>query len=133
MKFKKMSLGEAICVMEDYLDDANFPLATKVKAVEMVAHMETHNSITKTKLVNALRFLFKTFDFATDNNDGHKPMTNGDRIRAMTDEELAAVMVKGDLHFCTIAETDCIYGWHTPNCIAHALKWLQQHVKEDET
>ena len=59
------------------------------------------------------------------------PMTNADRIRAMTDEELAAVMVKGDLHFCTIAETDCIYGWHTPNCIAHALKWLQQPVKED--
>ena len=27
--------------------------------------------------------------FADDNNVGGKPMTNGDRIRAMTDEELA--------------------------------------------
>lgn len=36
---------------------------TKALAIEKVANMETHNSITKDELVNALRWLYKHYDF----------------------------------------------------------------------
>lgn len=55
-----------------------------------------------------------------------KPLTNYDRIRAMTDEELAE----------WIAEyTDCLCGIHKPGCsktkgtcVATWLDWLKQEV-----
>lgn len=55
-----------------------------------------------------------------------KPMTNGDRIRAMTDEELANEMIgcPPDRKVRCQLECECSQCW---------LGWLQQPVKEDET
>ena len=53
-------------------------------------------------------------------------MTNADRIRAMTDEELAK-FITDDLCelFCDIGVSFC-----NGDCDVHALKWLKAEVKE---
>lgn len=55
--------------------------------------------------------------------------TNADRIRAMSDEELAVFLESS--RGCP-SDDDCEYGVHaTPeNCIKHWATWLQQPAKE---
>lgn len=54
-----------------------------------------------------------------------KPMTNADRIRNMTDEELAYLLNNDD--YCDEAQktVGCI-----PSCYECTLRWLQAEVKE---
>ena len=58
------------------------------------------------------------------------PMTNADRIRSMSDEELAEFLESS--HGCPSNE-DCEYGVHatSENCIKHWATWLQQPAEED--
>lgn len=58
-----VSLGEAITIVKFMLDDDTIPLQSKVFAIDKVARMETHNSITKDELVGALRWLFDHYYF----------------------------------------------------------------------
>ena len=56
-----------------------------------------------------------------------KPVTNADRIQAMTDEELAVEMTAkgGCPHYCDESEhigTDCVKCW---------LDWLKQEANDD--
>ena len=54
--------------------------------------------------------------------------TNADRIRAMSDEELAELLVNGRHTFrCA----DCDAYVCDDECEKNCLKWLQQPVKED--
>lgn len=56
-----------------------------------------------------------------------KPITNSDRIRSMTDEELAEFVAGTD--FCELLCNDtpvCIDG----QCFARLFKWLQQEAKD---
>lgn len=55
-------------------------------------------------------------------------MTNGDKIRAMTDEELADVM-QGQCACCAYQLTGCT----EKECKDGAYKWLKQEVIEDAT
>ena len=62
---------------------------------------------------------------------GHKaPLTNADRIRAMSDEELAKMMTSG------AGEFDCYECWRTEdepcdlNCEVRCLEWLRKPVEE---
>ncbi len=62
--------------------------------------------------------------FACDNGNQFKPMTNADRIRTMTDEELAIEETSkgGCPHDCEMPDdldTDCVRCW---------LDWLKQEV-----
>lgn len=51
-----------------------------------------------------------------------KPMTNADKIRAMTDEELAYwIMCPYDSPYCT----------GTDRCIECTLEWLKQPAEDD--
>ena len=59
-----VSLGAACAIVEAKLDDDTIAITTKVLAIEKVARMETHNSITKDELVRALRWLFDHYDFS---------------------------------------------------------------------
>lgn len=55
------------------------------------------------------------------------PITNADRIRSMTDEELAEFVAGTD--FCELLCNDtpvCIDG----QCFARLFKWLQQEAKD---
>lgn len=68
----------------------------------------------------------------TNVNAGAKmPLTNADRIRAMTDEELARFLVdiSGD---CTSLCECCAHARRcTDKCIGGVREWLRQPVKED--
>ena len=80
-----------------------------------------------------------TEDFARKLIDHAKPLTNADRIRAMSDEELkyvARAVIKSD--DCPMGETECI------DCVFHDLclraehyygneeEWLQQPADKGE-
>lgn len=57
-------------------------------------------------------------------------MTNGDRIRQMTDEELAKIV---DMRVCRIVKPDgksCPKGFYFGKCDKCVLKCLKQEVKE---
>ena len=58
-----ISLGEAVAIVKFELDADTIALPSKVIAIEKVANMETHNSITKDELVKALRWLFEHYEF----------------------------------------------------------------------
>ena len=53
-----------------------------------------------------------------------KPKTNADRIRAMTDEELAKFLYACE--FCDICEEGCDNCRHNGDCERRLLEWLQQ-------
>lgn len=58
-----VSMGEAVEIFKFRLDDPNIAHQSKLLAIEKVANMETHNSITKDELVKGLRWLFERYDF----------------------------------------------------------------------
>lgn len=58
-----ISLGEAISIVTHHLDDPNIAIQSKVLAIEQVANMATHNSITKGDLIKALQWMFFHYDF----------------------------------------------------------------------
>ena len=58
-----ISLTEEIEIVKHRLYDETVPLQTIVCAIERVAEMETHNSISKNDLVNALRWLYEHYEF----------------------------------------------------------------------
>lgn len=60
-----------------------------------------------------------------------KPKTNADRIRNMTDEELAEMV---SMKVCRIVKpdgSDCPKGFYFGKCDKCVLKWLKQEVSED--
>lgn len=68
--------------------------------------------------------------------DYFKPMTNADRIRNMTDEELAEFLLEVNCAYakpCMTGENDCKwedYPTHDKGCKDCFLEWLQAEVKE---
>ena len=56
-----------------------------------------------------------------------EPMTNADRIRAMSDEELAVFLADADAEYCHVGL--CKDG---ETCRICCLKWLQQPAEEDD-
>lgn len=56
-------IGNAVIIVKTRLNDPELSIRTKTLAIERVAEMETHNSITKEELVGALRWMFRHFDF----------------------------------------------------------------------
>lgn len=58
-----VSMGQAWAIVKNGLDDETISLQTKVLAIEKVAEMETHNSITKDDFIRALRWLFEHYEF----------------------------------------------------------------------
>lgn len=61
-----ISLSMAIGIVETGLQDPVIHPATKIKAIQKVAGMATHNSITKSQLVAALQWIFERYDFEED-------------------------------------------------------------------
>lgn len=58
-----VSFGMAVDIFKNKLQDESIPFETRILAIEKVADLETHNSITKQELVNALRWIFEHYDF----------------------------------------------------------------------
>lgn len=59
-----VSFGMAVDIFKNRLQDESIPFETRILAIEKVADLETHNSITKKELVNALRWIFEHYDFS---------------------------------------------------------------------
>lgn len=57
-----VSLSDAIEIAKYRLNDPDIAMQSKVMAIEKVAEMETHNSITKNDLVGALRWIYEHYD-----------------------------------------------------------------------
>lgn len=60
-----INMGDAWLIIKERLDDETIALPSKVIAIEKIARMETHNSITKDDLIHALRWLFDHYNFDT--------------------------------------------------------------------
>ena len=78
---------------------------------------------------------FKGKDMKKGNCKGYIPMTNADRIRSMSDEELAEFLERVHVDPCS-ACCDNLYWCRRNNapepvCKNHFLKWLQQPAEED--
>ena len=58
-----VTLAEACCIVKDLQNCGSIANESIAIAIEKVARMETHNSITKDDLVQALRWLFDHYDF----------------------------------------------------------------------
>lgn len=58
------------------------------------------------------------------------PMTNADRIRAMSDAELADFL--GQYKFCDMCVEGCDACTYHGECDKRLLEWLQQPYKEDD-
>ena len=58
-----MAFGEAWEIVKLRLDDESVSIPQKVQAIEIVARMETLNSITKDELQKSLQWLFDHYDF----------------------------------------------------------------------
>ena len=56
--------------------------------------------------------------------------TNADRIRAMTDEELAEVLRDAQCNTCAWQGNDCDYA---DECKAEKLEWLKQEIKDEKS
>lgn len=58
-----VSLATAVGIVKCGLDDESLSIQARTLAIERVANMETHNSITKDELVRSLRWLFEHYEF----------------------------------------------------------------------
>lgn len=76
---------------------------------------------------------------AQQERENPQPSTNADRIRAMSDEELAGIFLRADFCKCCEHEKDgvCNYICAYPNiplyegCKQAALKWMKQPAEEE--
>ena len=58
-------------------------------------------------------------------------MTNFEKIKAMSVEEMADFLTENPSPFCENQEFECIYGWHESDCRGHAKQWLESEVEEN--
>ena len=61
------------------------------------------------------------------------PMTNADRIRAMTDEELADIMGPYECVGCPVETENGECLQEGENCHKALLRWLKSPVEEEQT
>ena len=103
----------------------------KALAIHDVMEMPTHNGFTKEEMMNVIKWLWHQ-KYRLDD----EPMTNADRIRNLTDEELAEFLVKVNTAYaqpCMISGGDCKwedYPTRDKGCKDCFLEWLQAEVKE---
>lgn len=66
-----MNIGRACRIVKDGLLDDTISDAEKVRAIQQVTCMETHNSIKKDEIICALLWIFDHYDFEVeeDNHD----------------------------------------------------------------
>lgn len=84
--------------------------------------MDAHSGATERRMI----MLFADIDEIIDCTPSEKPQTNADRIRAMSDEELADLTIR-EIGYCA-PTGDCE---KTSNdCKACWLDWLKQPVEE---
>ena len=61
------------------------------------------------------------------------PMTNADRIRAMSDEELAEFLAEEQYRIANVVFQAAGYGLEKQVIYVRRLDWLQQPAEEEDT
>lgn len=107
-----MNIGKACAVFEQ-INSEKYEEQEKLNAIKQVIEMPTHNSISKAEIINAFRWFF---NWAAE--ESNKNQTNADRIRNMTDEELADFLM------------DISMGMLFDKKIMNVKSWLQSEVEE---
>lgn len=74
---------------------------------------------------------FKGKDMKKGNCKGYISMSNADRIRAMSDEELAEFLAEEQYRIADIVFQQCGFGLEKQVIYARRLDWLQQPAEED--
>ena len=69
---------------------------------------------------------FKGKDMKKGNCKGYIPMSNADRIRAMSDEELAEFLAEEQYRIANVVFQTVGYGLEKQAIYARRLDWLQQ-------
>lgn len=96
-----------------------YSVEEKGAAIQMVCNMPTHNGINKDRMLDVIRWLLNLL-FVAGVKTEH---SNADRIRAMSDEELAEVIMcpyGSELDLC------CTKG----TCLDCCMKWLKEPAEE---
>lgn len=111
---------------------------TREEAIKVLSHIR-HNAETRQFVIEGnfhcksyAREEVEMYDMAIsalrEQEERSKVVSNADRIRAMSDEELAELLVNGKHTFrCA----DCDAYVCDDECEKNCLKWLQHPVKED--
>ena len=107
-----MNIGKACAVFEQINSD-KYTDQEKLYAIKQVIDMPAHNGITKEKIIDAFRWFY---DWVAE--EDAKKQTNADRIRSMTDDELADFIER----FGTFNQPCSISKGKT-------LEWLQSEVE----
>ena len=94
------------------------------------------NAVSVCRFLEALDTAVKALEYVPDKDVGkNEPLTNAQKIRSMTDEELVNLHYSGSAH--CIADDPAVCDRHdfignlTP-CEQCYLKWLQQPAEEDD-
>lgn len=116
-----MKIGRACAIFEQINSD-KYSEQEKLNAIRQVIEMPTHNGITKDEILNAFKWFF---DWAVE--EANRKQTNADRIRSMSDEDLAMNMMCPNEN--GLGEINCDKSDNF-NCYECILKWLQSEVEE---
>lgn len=126
-----MNIGKA-CAIFDQINSDKYTEQEKLNAIKQVIEMPTHNGVTKYKILNAFRWFF---DWAVE--ESSQKQTNADRIRSMSDEELAEWIHNISQDYDEEQEpTVSIYNLDTKkdmelhDSYGDLLNWLQSEVEE---
>ena len=95
--------------------------------------MSEYQGCDNCRYTNRTKDEFPCFDCTHNAIDRWKPMTNADRIRNMTDEELAEFLVytQSTIKNCMIGIEECKHENTDKDCKDCFLEWLQAEVEDE--
>lgn len=122
-----MNIGKA-CAIFDQINSDKYTEQEKLNAIKQVIEMPTHNGVTKYNILNAFRWFF---DWAVE--ESSQKQTNADRIRSMSDEELAELFVYWDCdeadYSTNLPINGCKWG-SKEEMLSRVIDYLQSEVEE---
>lgn len=89
--------------------------------------MFEHDGCDGCKYINESEYSVHCIRCTQNAMDNYAPITNADRIRSMTDEELAAWLVDATVCDRVCSEDEYCHG---DKCVKLVTNWLQQSAKE---
>lgn len=119
-----MKISKA-CAIFLNIRSKDYSLEEKGAAIKMVCDMPTHNGISKDRMLDVIRW-FVDLLYVTGVKTEH---SNGDRIRAMSDGELAALL-SDDNRACPPQHRRCLE--YVDSCSGCWLEWIQQPAEVAE-
>ena len=95
--------------------------------IDWMRSREEHTPMpaSRATMLSIVAYLEELESLKTTDQQAERPQTNGDVIRAMSDEELAGILARGD-YLCDMDEA--CYGFTDDACRKHAIAWLKREA-----